>query len=104
MIVQVNTDHNTPGSASLNDFISTSVKSELDIFAENITRVEVHLADENGSKSSENDKRCTMEARVSHRQPIAVTCHANGYEEAISGALDKMRASLDTVFGKMTNH
>jgi ribosome-associated translation inhibitor RaiA len=104
MKIQVNTDHNTPGSESLNNFIDTVLNAELDHFSEHITRVEVHLADENAGKSGENDKRCVIEARVEHRQPIAVTAHGNTYEEAISDATDKIKSSLDTVIGKMTSH
>jgi len=104
MKIQVNTDHNTPGSESLNNFIDTVLQSELDHFAEHITRIEVHLADENAGKSGENDKRCMVEARIEHRKPVAVTAHANTYEESISDASDKMKSSLDTIFGKITSH
>jgi ribosome-associated translation inhibitor RaiA len=104
MKIQVNTDHNTPGSQSLNDFIDTVLKSELDHFSDHITRIEVHLSDENAGKVSENDKRCMVEVRIEHRQPVAVTAHANTYEESISDATDKMKSALDTVFGKLNNH
>ncbi len=104
MKIQVNTDHNTPGSESLNNFIDTVLQSELDHFSDHITRLEVHLADENAGKSGENDKRCMIEARIEHRQPVAVKAHANTYEESISEASDKMKSSLDTVFGKLNNH
>lgn len=103
MIIQVNTDHNTPGHQSLSDFIEGAVNGELSHFEDHITRVEVHLSDENGNKSGQNDKKCTMEVRVEHRQPIAVTNFADGYEESISGAIDKLKSSLDTIIGKMTS-
>ena len=104
MKIQVNTDHNTPGSESLTNFIDTVLQSELDHFSDHITRLEVHIADENASKSGENDKSCMIEARIEHRQPLAVTAHAKSYEEAISDASDKIKSSLDTVFGKLNNH
>lgn len=103
MIVQVNTDHNTPGSQSLTDFITTSLEGELGHFSDHITRVEVHLSDENGGKTGQNDKKCTIEARLEHRQPIAVTSFADGYEESISGSIDKLKSTLDTIIGKMTS-
>lgn len=104
MKIQVNTDHNTPGSESLNNFVDTVLQSELDHFSEHITRLEVHISDENAGKSGDKDKRCMIEARIEHRQPVAVTAHAAGYEEAISIASDKLKSSLDTVFGKLNNH
>lgn len=103
MKIQVNTDHNTPGSQSLNDVVNSILQSELDHFSEHITRLEVHLSDENAGKVSENDKRCMIEARIEHRQPAAVTAHANTYEEAISDASDKMKSSLETIFGKLSS-
>ena len=103
MIIQVNTDHNTPNDQSLTDFIQGAIDGELAHLADHITRVEVHLADENGGKPGLNDKKCTMEARVEHRQPIAVTNFADGYEEAISGSIDKLKSALDTIIGKMTS-
>lgn len=36
-----------------------------------ISRVEVHLSDEDGKKGGQNDKRCMMEARLDGRQPAA---------------------------------
>jgi ribosome-associated translation inhibitor RaiA len=104
MKIQVNTDHNTPGSESLNNFINTVLSSELEHFSDHVTRLEVHLADENAGKTGQNDKRCMIEARVEHRSPVAVTAHADTYEEAISSASDKIKSSLDTIFGKIASH
>ena len=45
-----------------------------------------------------------IEARLEGRQPIAVTANANDYELAVSGAIEKLKASLDTIEGKLRNH
>jgi hypothetical protein len=42
-----------------------------------VTRLEVHLADENSDKFGINDKRCLIEARPVNMQPVAVTNHAD---------------------------
>ena len=104
MKIQVNTDNNTPGSESLNTFINSVLQAELDHFADQITRLEVHLSDENGGKTSDNDKRCMIEARIEHRKPVAVTAFANTYEGSINDAADKIKSALDRLFGKLSNH
>jgi hypothetical protein len=36
-------------------------------------------------------------------QPIAVSNFDSSIDQAISGAIDKLKSALDTVFGKMQN-
>jgi hypothetical protein len=50
------------------------VRDSLDRFSEQITRVEVHLSDQNSDKKFGNeDKRCLLEARLAGLQPISVS-------------------------------
>jgi len=68
------------------------------------TRLEVHLSDENGHKDALNDKRCVVEARLEGVKPIAVTNIANNHEQAVEGAIDKLKSTLETKFGRLNNH
>jgi ribosome-associated translation inhibitor RaiA len=97
MQVQVNTDHNIDGRESLVARITEIVESSLGRVSAHITRVEVHLSDEDGRKSGQNDKRCVMEARIEGRQPIAVTEHANTLQEAVNGAAERLTHLIDNV-------
>ncbi|SMG49653.1 hypothetical protein SAMN03080602_03851 [Arenibacter troitsensis] len=45
-----------------------------------------------------------LEARLKNRQPIAVTSHANSVEKALNDALDKVIASMETIYGRSKNH
>lgn len=63
MLVLVNTNSNTHGSLELNQRIEAIVAATLDRFGERLTRVEVFLSDENGSKTHGDDKKCVLEAR-----------------------------------------
>ncbi len=80
------------------------IQDALGRFDEHVTRVEVHLGDENGSKEGAADKRCSLEARVEGREPIAVVHHADDYEYAVRGAVDKMEALLDKMLERMRNY
>ncbi len=104
MQIQVNTDHNLEGREALIQWVSAEVRHTLGRFGDHITRVEVHLSDENSGKSGGNDKRCVMEARVAARQPLAVSHHAESLNDAFSGAAEKMQRSLESALGRLKDH
>jgi ribosome-associated translation inhibitor RaiA len=104
MTIQFNTDKNIAGAENFATPLEAQIESKLSRFSDHITRIEVHLSDEDGSKNGLNTKRCLLEARLEHRQPIAVSSQANTIDQAIEGALDKLTASLDTIMGKASNH
>lgn len=104
MIIQLNTDKNIAGDERLESYLNTIIKDELSNFSDNITRIEVHLSDENSLKNGEGDKRCMIEARLENRQPIAVTSNANTVEAAVNDALEKLKASLETIEGRLKNY
>lgn len=104
MIIQFNTDNNIEGSERLNAYFTTTISEALSRFNNHITRLEVHLTDENGRKEGKNDQRCMIEARLEGFQPIAVTNTADTIEQAVRGAIDKLKNSLDTVLGRLKNH
>nr|WP_315210930.1 HPF/RaiA family ribosome-associated protein [uncultured Flavobacterium sp.] len=100
MTVQINTDNNVEGHARLKAYIAEELGTALARFEDKVTRLEVHLADENSDKFGINDKRCLIEARPVNMQPVAVTNHADTTEKAFQGALDKIKKVLDTAFEK----
>jgi ribosome-associated translation inhibitor RaiA len=104
MKIQLNTDVHINGTEALAAQVSATVKQALDRFSEHITRVEVHLSDENGGKSGHKDHRCLMEARLEGRQPVAVTDHAATLDQAVHGAAKKLAHLLGSTFGRLHDH
>lgn len=104
MQIQVNTDHNIDGREALAAHVQGVVENVLGSLAERISRVEVHLSDQNGGKSGPDDKRCMMEARVEGRQPTAVTHTAETVDQAVDGAADKLKRSLESTLGRLAEH
>lgn len=100
MQVQVHTDNHVNGSAGLTAHVESIVAGALDRFGNRVTRVEVHIGDENGHKKGDDDKRCAMEARLSGLQPIAVTGHGATVDIAINAAADKLVRTLDKTLEK----
>ena len=95
MQIQTNTDSNITGSDSLTAQAKTVVEGALARFSDQITRVEIHLSDENGPRGGADDIRCLMEARLEGRQPVAVTHQAATVEQALDGAADKLKRSIE---------
>lgn len=102
MIIQVQTDNHIEGGSDLLRRIETEVGISLDRFAGRITRVQVHLSDDNGTKKGgADDKRCVLEARLAGLQPLAVSHQAATVAQAVDGAVDKLTRSLDATLGKL---
>lgn len=101
MQINVNTDKTVERHAGLDAHVQSVVTAALDRFAEQITRVEVHLSDNQGHKSADGDNRCLMEARVTGYQPIAVSDHAATLHQAIGGSADKLKRAIDSALGKL---
>jgi len=104
MKIQINTDSNIAGNDQLRREVETLLRGALDRFSEKITRVEVHLSDENSDKKSGvDDMRCLLEARLAGLQPIAVSHEAATLQEAVDGAAEKLKRSLDSTLGRLGN-
>lgn len=95
MTIILNTDKNISGNERLDAYVNSVIAEELSRFEDHITRIEVHLSDENAGKEGNNDKRCMLEARLKNKQPIAVTSHANTMEKSLNDAINKLKTSLD---------
>ena len=100
MQVQINTDRNIEGNEALTAQVSGVVEAALSRFSDHVTRVEVHLSDENADKSGQRDNRCMMEARLQGRQPVAVTHTAASLDQAVYGAADKLARMIESTLGR----
>ena len=94
MQVQVNTT-GVANKESLDRWAEEHLRDALARFRHDITRIEVHLSDENAEKSGGADKRCTMEARLVHHQPLAVHHDGSNQDEAFRGAADKLKRMVE---------
>jgi len=102
MQIQMNTDGNIEGHEALATQVSSVVENALKHVSDHITRVEVHLSDENSDKQGGNDDmRCVMEARLEGRQPVAVTHHAANVDQAVDGAAGKLTRMIESTLGRL---
>ncbi len=102
MLIQINTDHNIDGNEALTAYIRSEIEQALNRFDEQITRVEVHLSDENSDKKAGKDAmRCAMEVRLEGRHPLAVTQQAATLEKAVTGATNKLTSLIESTIGRL---
>jgi ribosome-associated translation inhibitor RaiA len=104
MNIQINMGHNINGHETMIRKAEAMVESTLGHLADHITRIEVHLSDENSEKGGGREKRCVMEARLRGHQPVAVSHKAETIDQAIGGAADKLKSSLDHTLGRLSDH
>ncbi|HEY0856534.1 MAG TPA: HPF/RaiA family ribosome-associated protein [Albitalea sp.] len=101
MQVQLNTDDHVQGPDSLAAWVDSVLQDKLARFRDQVTRIEVHLSDSNKARVGDQDKRCTLEARVTGRQPVAVSHDAGNVADALGGAADKLLRTLDSTLGRL---
>jgi ribosome-associated translation inhibitor RaiA len=100
MQIQVSTDNHIDGREAVQKYVQSIVEDTLGRFGDRITRVEVHLSDQNADKGGEDDKRCTIEARLEGRQPMAATHDAGTLHDAVDGAAEKLKHALEHFVGR----
>jgi ribosome-associated translation inhibitor RaiA len=100
MQVQLNTDRQITVDDELTHRVEAVVESVLGRFADQITRVEVHLSDENSQKGGGDDTRCLLETRLAGLQPMAVSHQAATLHQAIDGAAQKLARALESTLGR----
>ncbi len=104
MNIQFNTDRSLTLHDEFRNKLNNHLTEKLSRFSNHITRLEVHLSDENGNKKGQDDKKCVLEARVESRPSIAVTAAGNNYELAIDAAVSKLKSSLNTIMDRIKDH
>jgi len=99
MQIQIRHDHNVQGDK--HGWISATVEGVLERYGEQITTVEVHLADEDGPKNSAGAIRCSLEVRPAGFKPIAATAHGDDVGMAVEAALAKVERILESQLGRV---
>lgn len=92
------------GTDNVAERIENQVRAKLARFEERLTRVEVHVSDENGRKGGADDKTYTIEVRPRGDRPIGVTEHADDVDTAARKADNTMAQRLERVLGREERH
>ena len=101
MQVQLNTDKHIVGSPRLLERVEHILQQELKHLTEELTRIEVHINDENSLKGGDNDKRCLLEARTGGLPPITAEHRAESVDLALRGAAEQLGRVIKSSLGKL---
>ncbi|WP_338243242.1 HPF/RaiA family ribosome-associated protein [Aurantiacibacter hainanensis] len=104
MQVQFNSDSSVMGTENVAERIEAAVREKLARFEDRLTRIEIHVRDENANKGGADDKACTIEARPRSGKPIGVTGHAAKVDDAARKAATTLAQRLERHFGKEERH
>ena len=100
MEIQFNTDNQISGTENVAERVEAQLRAKLGRFEDRLTRLEVHIGDQNGPKDGGGDIRCSIEARPRGSEPVAVSADASDVDAAAREAAAKMASRLETHFGK----
>ncbi len=101
MQVKIQTDNHIEGGEGFVNWATGAVSAALQRYSDQISRIEVHLSDENGGKkTSPENKLCMIEVRLEGHQPLAVKQHADSLNQALDGAAEKMLHLIESTLGR----
>ena len=104
MQFQFNSDSSVMGIANVAERIEAMMRTKFARFEDRLTRIEVHVSDENGRKHGSDDKTCTIEARPRGGRPIGVTEHGEKVDATARKAAQTMVQRLERVLGRESRH
>lgn len=104
MQIQFNSDSSVMGTDNVAERIEAMLREKLGRFEDRITRLEVHVSDENARKGGDDDKTCMIEARPRGGKPVGVTEHADTVDAAARKAANTMAGRLERIIGRSDRH
>jgi hypothetical protein len=104
MQIFVSTDSNIEGHERFALWVESEVARTLSQFESAISRVDAHLKDESANAKGGDHIMCSLEARAAGLQPVAVSHLAASANEAVTGAVGKLKRALDTALGRLREH
>lgn len=100
MDIHVSTDNTINGDARVIEVAKDAVTHDLGHMSDWLTRVEVHLKDQNADKKGPVHIRCMMEARPRGLAPLSAHAEAPDIPTALKGAASTLRGRLGSLQDK----
>lgn len=104
MHIEISWGKGIPHSDSLHAHITEQVEHALRHMAEEFTRVQVHLHDDNAAKGGSNDKRCVMEARPTGADPLTVDATGDDFYVTVTATAKKLERAARSFSDKRRSH
>lgn len=104
MQIQVNTDNVIHGDTRVIEVAEEAVRADLGLFDDRLTRIEVHLKEQNSASRGPKHFHCMIEARPRGLDPLAANHDAEDIQGALKGAAKTLRGRLSALFDKRDPH
>jgi ribosome-associated translation inhibitor RaiA len=104
MQIHINTDNTIEGHAPLTTHAEAVVNETLSRFSERVSHVEVHLSTVNDHKKTGGEFHCLMDAQIVGHQSIVASETANSVHQAIRGAAERLRKTINSTFGRINDN
>lgn len=104
MQIIFNSDNRIDGHAGVASDVEAVFGERLSRFSERLSRVEIHVADQNGPRGGSDDIRANVEARPNNGKPVTVSATGRDVGAATREAVSKLVSALDTEFGKQRTY
>ncbi len=102
MQVIINSDNQVDLNSDSIQHWQGEITNSLHRYGDWITRVEVHLTDENSnSKGGVSDIRCLLEARPAEKQPVSVEVRGPSAEHALADGIQTLNRRLGAMIDKI---
>jgi hypothetical protein len=76
-------------------FFAEKISASLSKYEASVNNLVIHLADGNVNERGRNEKICVLEARPLSADPVVVTYKATTKEQAVNGAIIKLKLALE---------
>ena len=86
--------HNQRQNPQVEEFVREHLQVSFEKFADKISRIEVHLLDENGQKGGGDDKICTIDVKLSGMGLLHVRAKNDDIYSSILKAIQRADASI----------
>ncbi|MGE3181567.1 MAG: HPF/RaiA family ribosome-associated protein [Phycisphaerae bacterium] len=101
MQININSDNHIDMDERTLLFWQDEIGTALNRFESWVTRLEVHLTDENSeAKGGDDDIRCLIEARPKSHQPVSVDVRAATVEQALKEGIRTIERRLGSMADK----
>ncbi len=102
MQIMINSDNQVELKDNFIEHWQSEISSSLKRYDDWITRIEVHLTDENSqAKGGNDDIRCLVEARPAGKQPVSIEVRGESAERALADGIATMDRRLSAMLDKV---
>jgi ribosome-associated translation inhibitor RaiA len=101
MKILITTDNHIVMKRERSQAVESEIDGAIERFERQLSRLEVHLSDQNADKGGDREIKCVIDAHIDGMKTVTATEYAATVDEAITGATEEMKRLLESTFSKV---